>query len=334
MYGMSIVYEDLNNLPEINNSNTSQNEVNPTQEDTANLNLPQDGIHQYFNMNQEELITEIGEPNRIDPTAYGYQWWIYDENPDQYIQFGVDKGEIVTIFVLGKNIDISPLAIGEKTSDLTSKVEFSKEQRLNVEGNDYQFELTEEEVQTRPLVQMNGIWAQLYLDKFKSTLVGVRYLNPRILVMQRPYSLEYRGDLIEQPELTEKDRKKIQEADEEQIFSLTNVIRQQYGVAPLQWHEATSQVAFGHSKEMNEENYFSHESPISGKLSDRLDNGDIEYIQAGENIAANYIDGIEAVIGWLNSEGHRKAMLNKEFTHLGVGVYEKYYTQNFIVPVE
>ncbi|MEK1830243.1 CAP domain-containing protein [Priestia megaterium] len=54
---------------------------------------------------------------------------------------------------------------------------------------------------------------------------------------------------------------------------------------------------------------------------------------AGENIASNYQDGIAAVEGWLNSEGHRKALLNKEFTRLGVGVYEKYYTQNFITPM-
>ncbi|MBR8644979.1 hypothetical protein KEH51_13740 [[Brevibacterium] frigoritolerans] len=34
--------------------------------------------------------------------------------------------------------------------------------------------------------------------------------------------------------------------------------------------------------------------------------------------------------GWLNSKGHRDAMLNEEFTGLGVGVYKNYYTQNFI----
>ncbi|MGK0698226.1 CAP domain-containing protein [Priestia flexa] len=55
---------------------------------------------------------------------------------------------------------------------------------------------------------------------------------------------------------------------------------------------------------------------------------------AGENIASNYTDGPAAVEGWLNSEGHRKALLNNDFTHLGVGVYEKFYTQNFITPLK
>ncbi|MGM7701041.1 CAP domain-containing protein [Pseudalkalibacillus sp. Hm43] len=334
MYGFSILYEDLKHLPEVNKENQAQQESVENSSASENLDLPEGGINHYFSMNQEELIAELGEPDRIDSSSYGYQWWIYEQNPDQYIQFGVEKGKIVTVFVLGKNIDISPLKIGEKTSEVQSKVNIEGEVPLNVDGNRYRFELTQEELNTRPLVKINGIWAQLYLDQFDGTLVGARYLDPKVLVMQRPYSLEYRGELIEQPKISSDERKQIRDGEEEQIFTITNVIRQQYGQAPLQWHENTAQVAYGHSKEMSEENYFAHESPISGSLSDRLENGDIRYLQAGENIAANYIDGIEAVIGWLNSEGHRKALLNKDFTHLGVGVYEKYYTQNFIVPFE
>ncbi|MDY0396277.1 CAP domain-containing protein [Virgibacillus halophilus] len=34
--------------------------------------------------------------------------------------------------------------------------------------------------------------------------------------------------------------------------------------------------------------------------------------------------------GWLNSKGHREALLNKDYTNLGVGVYKFYYTQNFL----
>ncbi|UTW69152.1 hypothetical protein KHA80_18970 [Anaerobacillus sp. HL2] len=37
------------------------------------------------------------------------------------------------------------------------------------------------------------------------------------------------------------------------------------------------------------------------------------------------MDAIEAVTGWLNSEGHRIHLLHEDFSHLGVGVYERYY---------
>ena len=65
-------------------------------------------------------------------------------------------------------------------------------------------------------------------------------------------------------------------------------------------------------------------------MAHRLEVGKVTYRSAGENIAANYVDAIAVTEGWLNSKGHRESLLNKEFTQLGVGVYEKYYTQNFI----
>lgn len=89
-----------------------------------------------------------------------------------------------------------------------------------------------------------------------------------------------------------------------------------------------------HSNDMKENEYFSHESPTNGSLADRLKAEDVAYQMAGENIAAQYIDGIAAMEGWLNSKGHRDTLLNPDFTRLGVGVNEVYYTQNFIRPFE
>ncbi|BBP89067.1 hypothetical protein BsIDN1_26850 [Bacillus safensis] len=78
-----------------------------------------------------------------------------------------------------------------------------------------------------------------------------------------------------------------------------------------------------HSEDMKENHYFSHESKKYGTLKDRLERGEVGFQLAGENIAYNYVDGPAAVEGWLNSEGHRKALLNKDYTHLGVGVKRK-----------
>ena len=92
----------------------------------------------------------------------------------------------------------------------------------------------------------------------------------------------------------------------------------------------TADVAIGHSKDMKDNNYFSHDSPTLGTLGDRLQRGKVGFQLAGENIAAQHSDGVAALQGWLNSEGHRKNLLNEQFTGLGVGVYDKFYTQNFI----
>ena len=85
---------------------------------------------------------------------------------------------------------------------------------------------------------------------------------------------------------------------------------------------------------MAENNDFSHTSKKYGDLTNRLKTAEVAYLAAGENIAANYTDGPAVVVGWLNSKGHRETLLNKDYTHLGVGVYQKYYTQNFIQKTE
>ena len=56
----------------------------------------------------------------------------------------------------------------------------------------------------------------------------------------------------------------------------------------------------------------------------------IVYDSAAENLAANYFDSAEVVHGWLNSSDHREVLLREGFTHLGVGAFGKYYTQDFV----
>jgi uncharacterized protein YkwD len=161
-------------------------------------------------------------------------------------------------------------------------------------------------------------------------LSSVRYLDAQTLIKQRPYELIYRGELLSARELTDEEWKLVEMGSSQQILDITNMIRKRHELTIVNWHEEIAQVAFLHSKDMKENEYFAHDSPTKGGLADRLKVGEIKYHLAGENIAAKYVDGIAAVEGWLNSKGHRETLLNNEFTHLGVGVYEKYYTQNFI----
>jgi uncharacterized protein YkwD len=182
----------------------------------------------------------------------------------------------------------------------------------------------------RPLVEVGDIYAQLSIDKFSGTLFSVRFFDKETLIAQRPYELIYKGKLIQAKEPDEEQWTAIEKGSERQIFDLTNIIRKRSGLDPLQWDEHVSEVAYKHSRDMNENDYFAHESPKHGDLSRRLAKGNVEFSAAGENIAAEYMDGPAAFEGWLNSENHRKTMLNEDFNRIGVGVYKKNYTQNFV----
>ncbi|MBS7717070.1 CAP domain-containing protein, partial [Vibrio cholerae] len=108
---------------------------------------------------------------------------------------------------------------------------------------------------------------------------------------------------------------------------MTNVLRKRFKLNTVEWDQPTAEVALGHSKDMFDTENFSHTSEKYGDLEDRLKAGDVFYQVAGENIAAGYSDAPAVMEGWLNSKGHRECLLNEKFTHLGVGVFDKYYTQ-------
>ncbi|USK61094.1 CAP domain-containing protein [Peribacillus asahii] len=281
---------------------------------------------------EAEIKKKFGQPNRVDVSAYGYDWWIYNQNADSYFQLAMENGKVVSAYGIGDKVDISPFKVGQPIDEIYSSVYVEPSVDIETDGSSYRFELSEEDMNMRPIVKIGDIYAQLYLDKMTGTLSSVRFLNEETLLKQRPYELTYSGELMKVDELSEAEWSKVEEGNERQIFDISNIMRKRFNVPALQWDEQTAEVAYLHSYDMSDSDYFSHVSKTQGDLEDRLEKGKVTYHSAGENIAAEYVDAIAVMEGWLNSKGHRDTLLNKEFTHLGVGVYEKYYTQNFIKP--
>jgi len=123
------------------------------------------------------------------------------------------------------------------------------------------------------------------------------------------------------------------------IFELTNAFRGIHGVAPLTWDDTAAATAKAHGVDMATNNYFDHKSLDGRTPSDRMTNAGINWHFCGENIAAGQANAIKAVNGWINSSSHRAAMINPDFTRLGVGYatrtgtdYTRYFVQNFFTP--
>ncbi|KOO50625.1 hypothetical protein AMD01_02435 [Priestia koreensis] len=278
----------------------------------------------------EELMSVWGEPDRIDPSSYDYDWWIYKKDASHYMQVGISNNRVVTAFVIGPKVNMGPFVLGQTRQETLKQLSVSSEVSFSYDGNHYRFELTDDDQVVRPLVKYDDLFVQLYFDKFTDRLSSVRAVDAPTLIKLRPYELSYRGELLNPEPLSEDQWKDVEDGNAQQILDITNVIRQTHRLSKLSWDQNTADVAYGHSKDMSMNNYFDHVSPTAGDLAKRLEKGEITYLTAGENIAAQYQDGAAAVEGWLNSEGHRKALLNKNFNKLGVGVYQKYYTQNFV----
>ncbi|MCA1054507.1 CAP domain-containing protein [Rossellomorea aquimaris] len=119
---------------------------------------------------------------------------------------------------------------------------------------------------------------------------------------------------------------------EQKVVELTNQERAKQGLPALQVDAELSKVAKEKSRDMQANNYFSHNSPTYGSPFDMMKQFGIQYSSAGENIAMGQPTPEEVVQAWMNSEGHRKNIMNANYTHIGVGYVENghYWTQQFI----
>ena len=119
---------------------------------------------------------------------------------------------------------------------------------------------------------------------------------------------------------------------EQQVVELTNQERSKHGLQPLQVDQALSKVAREKSRDMATNNYFAHNSPTYGSPFDMMNQFEIDYRTAGENIAKGQRSPQQVVNAWMNSEGHRANILNGNYTHIGVGYVEQgnHWTQQFI----
>lgn len=137
------------------------------------------------------------------------------------------------------------------------------------------------------------------------------------------------------------------------IFYRTNEERVKYGRSEFQHSPTLEQVAFNHSKDMVMYNFYSHKSPVPGKesMSDRIKSMGLNYKSCAENIydfflsQPSYWEMANGLVeGWMNSEGHKRNILNPELHFLGCGIYHYenpqwsgYFwvksTQNFYTPM-
>lgn len=119
---------------------------------------------------------------------------------------------------------------------------------------------------------------------------------------------------------------------EKEVIRLVNEIRAKNGLGTLKEDWELSRVARYKSQDMKNNNYFSHTSPTYGSPFDMMKKFGISYTSAAENIAKGQKTPQEVVNAWMNSSGHRANILNKNYTHIGVGYVKSgnIWTQMFI----
>jgi len=132
------------------------------------------------------------------------------------------------------------------------------------------------------------------------------------------------------------------ELDEEEAAALAvetlNQERAERGLSELETNEQLAAVAYNHSQDMAEREYYAHETPEGVGPNDRVRQNVPDCLAAGENIAATWWqtefdspDGIDEhttveeladglIEQWLQSPEHRDNMLESQWEETGVGI--------------
>ncbi len=134
-----------------------------------------------------------------------------------------------------------------------------------------------------------------------------------------------------------------------EFLALVNAARAQGAVCgetkmkpsrPLVWSDSLSLASSIHSDDMVTHNFFSHVSPRTGTLSERIHGTGYQYEEAGENLAGGQTSIAKAVNDWLKSPSHCTNMLNPNFLELGAACmsggtsyYKSYWTLEMALPL-
>ena len=109
--------------------------------------------------------------------------------------------------------------------------------------------------------------------------------------------------------------------NDSQIVYWTNIERSKNATNLVQLKSSTwlTEIAKERILDMFEKTYFEHVSPTGDSASKIAEKNNYKYIIIGENIAlGNFGSSREIVQAWMDSEGHRANILNKNYTDIGV----------------
>ena len=107
-----------------------------------------------------------------------------------------------------------------------------------------------------------------------------------------------------------------------------NVVRAEHGLRPLRWDSRLSNGARKLAADMAAHNYFSHVTPDGLRLEDRI--RPTGYIAGWSTLLTENLgwgtnalsSPLSIVLGWMDSAGHRRNVLDPAMRDMGVGVAE------------
>lgn len=296
----------------------AQREHNTPEEINIDSNIKNINNFRYIKIgtSEEEVISLIGSPSRIDESEYSFKWYVYNQYKESFVMVGIEENKVVALYSNSIN------------SNQIQDISIDKNDRNYIRKNYTPIEY-KQKGNTRYIIQSNDEYDIIIKDNNYITFfydIHNENLICSYQIINTDAELSLKNTHPEEDE-------EIIKSFEMQVIDLVNSVRYKNNLNPLEYSEKATISSKKHSYDMKNKNYFEHTNKENETPFDRMKKEGIVYISAGENIAAGQVSAIYAHEAWMNSKGHRKNILGN-YNKIGVGVcfggyYNIYYTQNF-----
>ncbi|MGL5312865.1 MAG: CAP-associated domain-containing protein [Peptostreptococcaceae bacterium] len=311
--------------PKLSNTQESQETFNETKISNENTNLElssnKASIDNFSNIkigdSKEYLLSQIGEPARIDVSEYNFEWYVYNQYSTKFAMIGVENDTVVAIYSNSMDsADMENIKLNDERDYVRGNYEPLEYKK---KGNTRYIINSQDQYD---ILKVNDKYITVFYDIYENNKV----CSYQIISSKAEASLDG---------MYPQDSEELRKSFELQVIDLTNSVREQRGLNRLQYSDQATESSRFHSNDMMEKNYFDHLDKDNKTPFDRMKETGIVYTGAGENIAAGQVSAIYAHEAWMDSQGHRKNILG-DYKYIGVGVvfgghYTIYYTQNFYI---
>jgi uncharacterized protein YkwD len=296
-----------------------------TQVEKPTLATPTDGLFSVHNIQigdkMDRVTQELGKAKRITTNEYGSEWHTFHTDFQNFLMVSFDDASRVNGLFTNNDLIASSFDVKLNSQKSVVQEALGKPVKQIQKGN-INYILNDDGEMDTFLIE--NVYVTVFYDVHENDTVTAIQIISDSLEKQKPALY---GDTSED----------LRNGFEFQLFDLTNAARVHHKVPPVRWESAIRDTAYKHSLDMADQNYFSHTNLDGQSPFDRMTMDNINYSVAGENLAYGQSSSIFAHEGLMNSIGHRKNLLKRDFTLLGVGVAfneenQPYYTENFYKP--
>ena len=323
-YSPRLKFDVLEN-PNKNHKTERTEQFKNTNKDIENPK-PKKGVGTWIGKDINQLTKKYGQASRTYPFRDGYKNYVFKKK-DQYYIVSVKDDHIKSVYATGKDVNVSPLHIGEQNSKIYENTSINPEPTIKSKGKVYEFELSDEDLKTQTLIKYGNVYAQVYSDQQTNKIMAIRFLDKDTLASLQPYKTNE-----SQSSSNSKHKDLPYEQNTNQLMTLyevTNEMRKLKGLKPLKVNNDIAHIASFNLFDATKSGYDSVEF-TENALKQQLDERDISYSSSSQKVGYNFDDVPTLIHSWMNSDIHRSRMLNTKYDEMGGEVMKDYYSLIFL----